>query len=50
MLENLPAVTETSEITALRGLLLYLQSHIHALDKLGKKVDGYATLLGPKIL
>ncbi len=49
-LENLPAVKRELEVSGLRNLYLYLLSHIHSLDSLGKKVDTYATLLRPMIL
>lgn len=49
-LENLPAVKKEADVAGLKNLHLFLKSHIHSLDMLGKKVDTFATLLGPMIL
>ena len=49
-LENLPVISSANDIAGLRNLHLSIESHVYALEKLGKKSDSYETLLGPRIM
>ena len=49
-LENLPVISSATDIAGLRNLHLSIESHVYALEKLGKKSDSYEILLGRRIM